>query len=251
MIGICTLFYKELLRFWKVSFQTITAPVITALLYLVIFGNALITRVNVFPGVSYLSFLVPGLIMMSILQNAFANCSSSLIQSKITGNLLFVLLAPFGSFSLFFGYVFASVFRGLCVGSVMFLSTIWFVETPIFSISCIILFSILGSLFMASFGMVAGVVSEKFDHLAFFQSVLVMPLTFLAGTFYSTQALPAIARHASYLNPVFYMVDGFRYGFFGKSDMPFLTSLMVVAFACLSMICVNLLLLASGYKIRQ
>lgn len=251
MIGVYTLFYKELLRFWRVSFQTIIAPVITALLYLVIFGNALTERVSIFPNIGYVSFLVPGLIMMSVLQNSFANSSSSLIQSKLTGNLVFILLPPFGAHSLFFAYVLASILRGLCVGLTMGFVTIWFISTPIYSYFHIIIFAILGSFLMASFGMIAGLLSEKFDHLALFQSFLVMPMTFLAGVFYSTQSLPIVARRASYLNPIFYVIDGFRYGFLGQSDVSQLTSLTIVFFSCSVVAGINLLLLITGYKLRK
>lgn len=251
MVGIYTLFYKELLRFWKVSFQTVIAPVMTSLLYLIIFGNAMVNRVNIFPEIDYISFLVPGLIIMSIMQNAFANSSSSLIQSKLTGNLVFILLPPFGSGALFCGYVFASVFRGLTVGLVMLCSIIWFVKTPIFSICYVILFAFLSSLFMASFGMIAGILAEKFDHLALFQSFLVMPLTFLAGTFYSTKSLPVAARYVSHFNPIFYMVDGFRYGFLGYSDISLSTNLTVIFAACIVMVSINIWILASGYRLRR
>lgn len=251
MYSAYTLFYKELMRFWKVSFQTITAPVITTLLYLIVFGNAMANRMSVFPGVDYTNFLMPGLMMMSMMQNAFANSSSSLIQSKLTGNLIFILLSPLGPGALFFGYIFSSIFRGLCVGLAMFFATMFFTKTSIFSIYYVILFAFLGSLFMASFGMIAGILSEKFDHLALFQSFIVMPLTFLAGTFYSTRGLPHIACQASRLNPIFYMVDGFRHAFLGHSDVPLKNSIIFAILTCVITMIFNLVLLHSGYKLRR
>ncbi|CAH2786803.1 MAG: Efflux ABC transporter, permease protein [uncultured Caballeronia sp.] len=251
MSGFQTLFYKEVLRFWKVSFQTVLAPVVTALLYLTIFGHALSGRVEVYPGVGYTSFLVPGLVMMSVLQNAFANSSSSLIQSKITGNLVFVLLPPIAHWEMFFAYVLASVVRGLCVGLGVFIVMIWFIPMSFSAPFYIIVFAILGSGILGTLGLIAGIWADKFDQLAAFQNFLIMPLTFLSGVFYSTHSLPPVWRAVSHLNPFFYMIDGFRYGFFGLSDVNPLVSLGIVGgfLALLALIAVRLL--ASGYKLRH
>jgi len=251
MSGFRTLFYKELLRFWKVSFQTVLAPIVTALLYLTIFGRALSGHVQVYPGVGYTSFLVPGLVMMSVLQNAFANSSSSLIQSKITGNLVFVLLPPIAHWEMFFAYVLASVVRGLCVGLGVFIVTIWFIPMSFSSPFYIIAFAMLGSAILGTLGLIAGIWADKFDQLAAFQNFLIMPLTFLSGVFYSTHTLPPLWRAVSHLNPFFYMIDGFRYGFFGLSDVNPLVSLGIVGgfLAVLALIAVRLL--ASGYKLRH
>ena len=227
MSGFRTLFYKEILRFWKVSFQTVLAPVITALLYLTIFGHALRGHVEVYPGVEYTSFLVPGLVMMSVLQNAFANSSSSLIQSKITGNLVFVLLPPLTYGEMFGAYVLASVVRGLAVGLGVFIVTIWFIPVKFAAPLFIVAFAVLGSAILGTLGLIAGIWAEKFDQLAAFQNFLIMPLTFLSGVFYSTHTLPPLWREVSRLNPFFYMIDGFRYGFFGLSDIDPLASLAV------------------------
>ncbi|SAL00967.1 ABC-2 type transporter [Caballeronia pedi] len=251
MSGFRTLFYKELLRFWKVSFQTVLAPVVTALLYLTIFGHALSGHVQVYPGVGYTSFLVPGLVMMSVLQNAFANSSSSLIQSKITGNLVFVLLPPIAHWEMFFAYVLAAVVRGLSVGLGVFIVTIWFIPMSFSAPFYIIAFAILGSGILGTLGLIAGIWADKFDQLAAFQNFLIMPLTFLSGVFYSTHTLPPLWRAVSHLNPFFYMIDGFRYGFFGLSDVDPLVSLGIVGgfLAVLALIAVRLL--ASGYKLRH
>jgi ABC-2 type transport system permease protein len=245
-----TLFSKEMLRFVKVSVQTVAAPVLTSLLYLVIFGQVLEGRVQAFDGVRYTSFLVPGLVMMSVLQNAFANSSSSLIQSKITGNIVFILLAPISYAEFFCAYVAASVARGLAVGAGVLAFTAWFVdlrlEAPLWTLG----FALLGAALLGALGLLAGIVSEKIDQLAAFQNFVILPLTMLSGVFYSIHSLPAFWRGLSHANPFFYMIDGFRYGFFASSDVPPGVSLAVVAvaFAAVAFLC--LLLLKSGYKLR-
>ncbi|AXE93726.1 ABC transporter permease [Paraburkholderia sp. 22099] len=249
--GFSTLFYKEILRFWKVSFQTVLAPIITALLYLTIFGHALRDHVQVYPGVEYTSFLVPGLVMMSVLQNAFANSSSSLIQSKITGNLVFMLLPPLSHYEMFGAYVLAAVARGLAVGFGVFIVTIWFVPVSFSAPLYIILFAIFGAAILGTLGLIAGIWAEKFDQLAAFQNFLIMPLTFLSGVFYSTHTLPPVWREVSRLNPFFYMIDGFRYGFFGMSDINPLASLAIVAGFFVVLAVVAMRMLASGYKLRH
>ena len=249
--GFTTLFYKELLRFWKVAFQTVLAPVITALLYLTIFGHALRGHVQVYPGVEYTSFLIPGLVMMSVLQNAFANSSSSLIQSKITGNLVFVLLPPLSHYEMFGAYVLAAVARGLAVGFGVFIVTIWFVPMSFTAPLYIILFAIFGAAILGTLGLIAGIWAEKFDQLAAFQNFLIMPLTFLSGVFYSTHTLPPVWREVSRLNPFFYMIDGFRYGFFGMSDINPLVSLAIVAGFFVVLAAIAMRMLATGYKLRH
>jgi ABC-2 type transport system permease protein len=251
MSGFRTLFYKEVLRFWKVAFQTVLAPVITALLYLTIFGHALRGHVEVYPGVEYTSFLIPGLVMMSVLQNAFANSSSSLIQSKITGNLVFVLLPPLAAWEMFGAYVLASIVRGLAVGAGVFVVTIWFIPMSFAAPLYIIAFAVLGSAILGTLGLIAGIWAEKFDQLAAFQNFLIMPLTFLSGVFYSTHTLPPLWREVSRLNPFFYMIDGFRFGFFGLSDINPLVSLSIVFVFFVALATLAMRLLASGYKLRH
>jgi ABC-2 type transport system permease protein len=251
MSGFRTLFYKEVLRFWKVAFQTVLAPVITALLYLTIFGHALRGHVEVYPGVEYTSFLIPGLVMMSVLQNAFANSSSSLIQSKITGNLVFVLLPPLTHVEMYGAYVLASVVRGLCVGLGVFVVTIWFIPMSFAAPVYIVAFAVLGSAILGTLGLIAGIWAEKFDQLAAFQNFLIMPLTFLSGVFYSTHTLPPVWREVSRLNPFFYMIDGFRYGFFGLSDIDPLACLAIVGGFFIALAAIALRMLASGYKLRH
>ena len=251
MRGFPTLLYKELLRFWKVSVQTVAAPVLMALLYLVVFAYALGDRVSAFPGLSYAEFLVPGLVMMSVLQNAFANSSSSLIQSKVTGNVVFMLLPPISYLEFYCAYVLASMVRGLVVGAGVLAVTVWFVDLRLSAPLWVLAFGLLGSALLGSLGLMAGIWADKFDQIAAFQNFLILPLTFLSGVFYSIQSLPAPWQVASHLNPFFYMIDGFRYGFFGASDTSPFTSLAVVgvSFALLAGICLRML--RSGYKLRQ
>ncbi len=249
-----TLLYKELLRFWKVSFQTILAPVLTALLYLLIFSHVLEANVSVFGGkVRYTEFLIPGLVMMSVLQNAFANSSSSLIQSKITGNLIFILLPPLSPLEMFVAYVVGAMVRGFVVGLGVFAITLFFAPSliamphPLWALA----FAFLGSAILGTLGLIAGITAEKFDQLSAFQNFIIVPLTFLSGVFYSIHSLPAFWQTASHFNPFFYMIDGFRYGFFGKSDVSVWVSFGVTSFAFLSLSLATLALLKSGYKLRQ
>ena len=251
LAGARTLFYKEVLRFWKVSFQTVGAPVLTAVLYLLIFGHVLEGRVEVFPGVGYTSFLIPGLVMMSVLQNAFANSSSSLIQSKITGNIVFLLVTPLSHWAWYAAYVGASMVRGLVVGLGVFAVTVWFAPMRFEQPLWILAFAALGAGLMGSLGLIAGLWAEKFDQMAAFQNFIVMPLTFLAGVFYSVHGLPPFWLEVSHLNPFFYMIDGFRAGFFGVSDVSPWLSLAVVGVAFAVVAAITLRLLASGYKLRH
>ncbi len=249
MIGFWTLFYKELLRFWKVGFQTVGAPVLTALLYLLIFGHVLDEHVQVH-GVRYTSFLIPGLVMMQVLQNAFANSSSSLIQAKITGSIVFVLLPPIPYGAFFAAYVLASVARGLMVGVGVLVATLWFADLQMAAPLWVLAFAVLGGAILGTLGMIAGLWSEKFDQLAAFQNFLIMPLTMLSGVFYSIHSLPSFWQGVSHYNPVFYMIDGFRYGFFGVSDVAPEASLAVVVACFVAVSLLTLNLLKRGWKLR-
>ena len=246
-----TLLTKEMLRFWKVSFQTVGAPVLTAVLYLLVFGHVLEEHVQALPGVSYTSFLIPGLVMMSVLQNAFANSSSSLIQSKIMGSLIFILLPPFSHWQLFGAYVAASVVRGVVVGLGVFVITVWFAPPTFAAPLWIIAFGLLGAAMLGTLGLIAGIWADKFDQLAAFQNFIVMPATFLSGGFYSVQSLPPFWRTISHFNPFFYMIDGFRYGFFAQSDINPWVSLAVLTFAFVIVAGIAVSLLARGFKLRQ
>ena len=249
--GFRTLVYKETLRFWKVATQTVAAPVLTSMLYLLVFGHVLDGRVEPSPGVSYTAFLIPGLVMMSVLQNAFANSSSSLIQSKITGNLVFVLLTPLSHWEIFSAYVLASVARGLAVGFGVFAITCWFADLSFVAPLWIIVFAFLGAALLGTMGLIAGIWAEKFDQLAAFQNFLIVPATFLSGVFYSIHSLPAIWQTVSHLNPFFYMIDGFRYGFFGTSDVSPWLSVAIVAGFLVILAFASIRLLKSGYRLRH
>jgi ABC-2 type transport system permease protein len=253
--GFKALFYKECLRFWKVAFQTVVAPVVTTLLYLLIFSHALSEHVKVYGGkISYVEFLVPGLIMMAVLQNAFANSSSSMIQSKMMRNLIFILLPPITSLEIFCAYVFGAMARGLTVGFAMWLITLpfvpWYALVPDNAL-WVIVFAVGGTWVMGTLGLIAGIWSEKFDHLAVFQNFIIMPLTFLAGTFYSIKTLPEFWQAVSHVNPFFYMIDGFRYGFFGVSDVSPWISLTVTLVFVVLLTAIAMRMLVIGYKLRQ
>jgi ABC-2 type transport system permease protein len=249
--GFTTLFYKETLRFWKVATQTITAPILTAILYLLIFGHALENHVQVYPGVSYTAFLVPGLVMMSVLQNGFANSSSSLIQSKISGNLVFILLAPLSHWEIFSAYVLAAVVRGLAVGAGVFIVTVWFAKLSFAAPLFILVFALLGAAILGTMGLITGIWAEKFDQLAASQTFVIMPATFLSGVFYSIHSLPPFWQTVSHFNPFFYMIDGFRYGFFGQSDINPLTSFLIVGVFFIMLAGFAIRMLRNGYKLRH
>ena len=251
MTGWRTLFYKEVLRFWKVGFQTVLAPVMTAVLYLLIFAHVLEGHVKVYDRISYTAFLVPGLVMMSVLQNAFANASSSLVQSKMMGNLVFVLLTPLGAGSWFLAYVCSAATRGLVVGLGVFTATLYFARPEFAAPIWIVVFAVCGSTMLGVLGLIAGLWADKFDQMAAFQNFLIMPMTFLSGVFYSIHSLPPFWQTVSHLNPFFYLIDGFRHGFFGVSDVSPWTSFAVVGTTLLIVSGVALHLLRIGYKIRS
>jgi ABC-2 type transport system permease protein len=248
--GFPTLLSKEVKRFYKVGFQTVAAPVLTAILYLMIFGHVLEGK-EVYGRLSYTAFLIPGLVMMSVLQNAFANTSSSLIQSKVTGNLVFVLLAPLSHFEFYAAYILAAVFRGVVVGLGVFFVTAWYGLPPIEYPLWILSFAFLGAAILGSMGLIAGIWADKYDQLAAFQNFLIMPATMLSGVFYSIHSLPPAWQTVSHFNPFFYMIDGFRYGFFGVSDISPWSSLVIIACFFVVVSVIALCLLQKGYKLRH
>ena len=249
--GFSTLLYKESLRFWKVAFQTVGAPILTAVLYLLVFSHVLAQRIQVFPGISYTAFLVPGLVMMSMLQNAFANSSSSLIQSKMSGNLVFVLLTPLGPLEFFGAYLLASMIRGLVVGLGVYVVGWILTDVPMLKPLWVIAFSILGTGILGNLGIIAGIWADKFDQMAAFQSFIIMPLTFLSGVFYSIHSLPPFWLWLSHANPIFYLIDGFRYGFFAHSDVDPWLSLMIAIISFVALSFAVLIMLKRGYKLRH
>ncbi|MCL4147678.1 UNVERIFIED_CONTAM: hypothetical protein GTU68_066487 [Idotea baltica] len=245
-----TLFKKEVLRFWRVAFQTIASPVLTALMYLLIFSHVLAGRVQVYDDVPYTAFLIPGLMMMSLLQNSFANTSSSLVQSKVMGNIIFVLLTPLTYLQFFLAFVAAAIVRGLVVGLSIYVVALFFVDLPVAHIGWVATFAVLGSALLGTFGIIAGIWSDRFDQMAAFQNFVIMPLTFLSGVFYSIHSLPPVWQTVSKFNPFFYMIDGFRYGFFGKGDISPWVSLGVVTTFLVLLVLLSLKMLKSGYKLR-
>jgi ABC-2 type transport system permease protein len=251
MNGWQTLFYKEILRFWKVGFQTVAAPVLTALMYMLIFGHVLQGRVEVYNSVSYIAFLIPGLAMMSMLQNSFSNSSSSLIQSKVMGSLIFLMLTPLSHWAWFSAYVASSMVRGLAVGVGVIVATSLFAGLHVDNLLWIMVFAALGCGLMGAMGIVAGLWAEKFDQLAAFQNFVIMPMTFLSCVFYSIHSLPTMWQTASHFNPFFYMIDGFRFGFFGQSDVSPWMSLGVVGVAFVLVAAVAEHMLRTGYKLRH
>ncbi len=248
--GFPALLRKEVKRFYKVAFQTVAAPVLTAILYLMIFGQVLEGK-EMYGRFSYTAFLIPGLVMMSLLQNAFANTSSSLIQSKITGNLVFILLAPLSNVEFYAAYVLAAVVRGVVVGLGVFLMTAWYVTPSLEYPIWIIVFAFLGAAILGSLGLIAGIWADKFDQLAAFQNFLIMPATMLSGVFYSIHSLPPVWQVVSHFNPFFYMIDGFRYGFFGVSDISPWLSLTIVGGFFIVVSAIALRLLYTGFKLRH
>lgn len=249
--GVYTLFAKEVWRFMKVFVQTILTPVVTALLYLLVFGQALEGNVEVYEGVTYSAFLIPGLMMMSIIQNAFANTSSSLIQSKMMGNLVFVLLSPISSWEFFIAFIGAAILRGVMVALAVYLVAIIFIDLPLLELWAIVVFAVLGSATLGVLGLIAGVWAEKFDQLAGFQNFFILPLSFLSGVFYSIHSLPGVWQTVSQFNPFFYLIDGFRYGFFRESDADPMLSLAVTVVFMLVLSALAMLMLHKGYKIRE
>jgi ABC-2 type transport system permease protein len=250
-LGFRTLLQKEIKRFVSVFAQTVTAPIITALLYLLVFAQAMKGRAPIYAGVGYTEFLLPGLIMMTVIQNSFANTSSSLVQSKMMGNLVFLLMAPLGAFEWFAAYVIAALTRGFVCAVSMYLVTYPFLSLPLHSPFALLAMFTLASGSLAVLGIIAGIVSSKFDHIAAFTNFLITPLSFLSGVFYSVHALGPFWFNASRFNPFFYFIDGFRYGFFGIADVGIAESLLWAAgfFVLVSSVC--LWMLVTGYKLRR
>ncbi|MBZ0104273.1 MAG: ABC transporter permease [Sulfuricella denitrificans] len=251
MTGLLTLFYKELLRFWKVSLQTVLSPLVTTLLYLLIFSHVLEAHIQVYPGINYSSFLIPGLVMMAMLQNAFSNSSSSLIQSKMNGSIVFMLLAPLAYWEFFAAYVAASVVRGAVVGLGVGLAGLWFAPLSLAHPLWMLAFAVLGCGMLGAAGIISSIWAENYDQMAAVQNFIIVPLTFLSGVFYSIHSLPPFWQAVSRVNPFFYLIDGFRYGFFGVSDVSPRLALEIVAACFLALSLATLLLLKSGFKLRK
>lgn len=246
-----TLLEKEVLRFKKIALQTILAPVLMGILYLTVFGQVLANRMPTFDGVNYLHFLVPGLVMMTLLQNSFGNAASSLLHAKIMGSLIFIQLPPFSGWQLSLAIIGASIARGLIVGAGVFLASFVWATPSVNHPLWVLIFAFMGATLMASLGTICGIWADKFDQMGAFQSFVIMPLTFLSGVFYSIQQLPPLFQALSRFNPFFYIIDGFRYGFFSQSDFNPWISLGVVSISAILFCSLATYLLQIGYKITK
>ena len=249
-VGLATLCGREVRRFTKVFIQTLLAPMVTTLLFLAIFALALGRLSQTVGGVPFMEFLAPGLIMMAIVQNAFANTSSSIIGSKMQGNIVDTLMAPLTAHELTLGYAFGGIARGIAVGVTVGLAMSVFVPMHIHHLGFILFHAVAASLMLALMGLMGGIWADKFDQMSAITNFVVTPLSFLSGTFYSIQRLPETFQALAHFNPFFYMIDGFRYGFIGSSDADPLTGVLVLTAvdAVLWVCCYRMI--ASGYKLK-
>lgn len=250
-IGLQTLVKREVGRFINVYTQTIVAPVITTLLFYTVFALAFGGIQREINGIPYMLFLAPGLIMMGMLQNAFANTSSSVVISKVQGNIVDVLMPPLSALELFIGYVTGGVLRGILVGTVTGVTVALFVGVTVHSFAIIVIFGVLGSMMMGSLGLAAGIWSEKFDHIAAVTNFVVTPLTFLSGTFYTVDQLPPMWQSIAHYNPFFYVIDGFRSGFIGHADGNIWIGVALLVGVNLALMFLSLWMIRSGYKIKS
>lgn len=249
-IGLWTLYAREVRRFLKVYTQTLIAPVVTTLLFLAVFALALGQGRPAVAGVPYMEFLVPGLVMMAILQNAFANTSSSIVISKVQGNIVDTLMPPLSAHELTFGIAMGGATRGVVVGAVVAAAMAFVVPMHLYHVGYILFHGVAAALMLSLLGCIGGIWSDKFDHIAAVTNFVVTPLSFLSGTFYSIERLPPLFQTFAHLNPFFYAIDGFRYGFLGHSDVVPAVGLMVmtVVDAFLWWVCYRMF--ATGYKLK-
>jgi ABC-2 type transport system permease protein len=249
-VGLWTLYLKEVRRFVKVATQTVLAPLVTTLLFLAIFSLALGRASATIGGVPYLQFLVPGLVMMAMVQNAFANTSSSIMISKIQGNIVDVLMPPLSASELTIGFAAGGVSRGLMVGVGVGVAMAVVVPFELHSIGFVLFHAVAASLLMALIGILTGIWADKFDHLAAVTNFVITPFAFLSGTFYSVERLPELWRLIAHLNPFFYMIDGFRYGFIGHADGSLAAGIAVMIGANLALGLLTWRLFAVGWKLK-
>ncbi len=250
-LGTWTLYVKEVRRFWKVLVQTVVAPVITTLLYLAIFALSVGRLRPAVHGVPFIEFLAPGLIMMAMIQNAFANTSSSILISKVQGNIVDLLMPPLSPGELNFGIATAGVTRGILVGLVTAAGMSPFVSLHVEHVWAVLFYAVGASLMLSLLGMIGGIWSEKFDHLQAVTNFIVLPLTFLSGTFYSVEQLPAFAHTITHWNPVFYLIDGFRYGFTGQSDGSIERGVTITLTMNLALWIISDRLFRRGYRLKS
>jgi len=250
-IGLWTLYAKEVKRFFKVYTQTIVAPAITTLIFLAIFALALDGTTRRVGDIPFVEFLAPGLIMMAIVQNSFANTSSTMMVGKVQGCIVDLLMPPLSSLELTFAFVMGGVTRGLLVSLATGLVMSFFVSLSIHSFAALIFFSAAASMMLSLIGLIAGIWAEKFDHMAAVTNFVVTPLAFLSGTFYSVERLPEPWLTVSQLNPFFYMIDGFRYAFIGRADGHLLIGILILVLCNLILWFLVHWMFASGYKLKE
>lgn len=250
-IGLQTLIKKEIGRFVSVYTQTIIAPMITTLLFYAVFALAFGGSTRTIGDLPYLTFLAPGLVMMTMVQNAFANTSSSLVIGKVAGTIVDMLMPPLSAFEIFWGYTIGGICRGMSVGLAVILIVSLVVGMEVHSLFHIIIFAFLGNMLLSSIGLAAGIWSQKFDHISAVTNFLVTPLTFLSGTFYSISQLPAVWQNIAHYNPFFYMIDGFRYGFIGHADGDLTTGMITLVVANIIVGSLAFWMLKTGYKIKS
>jgi len=250
-ISVLSLIKKEVYRFFKVGIQTIIGPAISSLLFLAVFSLALGRSIDSINGVSLAEFIAPGLIMMTMLQNSFANSASSIGQAKFQGNIIDVLMAPLNDLELTFGYILGSVVRGLICGLVTSLGIVFFVQIEIHSYVNLIFYSFMGCLMMGCLGTMVGIWADKWDQQQGITNFLVLPLTFLSGTFYSISRLPDFWQNFAKFNPFFYNIDGFRYAFIGTSDSSLVVGSITLIIINSLLVIFCYLMFRSGYKLKS
>ena len=250
-IRFVTLYIKELRRFTKIPGQTILAPAATTLLFMVIFSTAIGNSRNEYILTDFKSFLFPGLIMMTIIQNAFMNNSSSLLMSKVQGNIVDLLMPPISNFQIIVSFILVGVTRGLTVAMAAAIFMLPFVQIEIYSFTVVLFFAVISSAILSLIGLLTGIWADKWDHLGTIDNFIIIPLSFLSGTFYSIKILPEFIQKLSLFNPFFYMIDGFRYGFIGSSDVNIMTSIQILILSFIILLFFSYLILQSGYKLRH
>ena len=246
-----TLLRKEILRFWRVSSQTLLTPIITASLYLFVFGATLGDRLSVLEGFSYAQFVIPGLILMGVINNSFANTSSSLFMSRYLGGIVDLLVTPVSPPQFIMAYTLAAMVRGLLVGVVVLLISTLFAELPWDAPLLAILMSVKASFLFAQFGLIAAIYAHNFDTLSMYSNFLLLPLIYLGGVFYPISILPPFWANLSHLNPLFYLIDGFRHAILGVGDISYLTAFGVSGGMALGLFFWAAWLIGSGYRLRS
>lgn len=249
-VGLWTLCRKEVARFLVVYNQTLAAPLVTTLLFLAIFTLALGRGHTMVGDVPFDLFLAPGLIMMSMIQNAFANTSSSLVSSKMQGNIVDVLMAPLSPFELTLGYAFGGLVRGLLVGMTVAIAMLIFVHVEVLHIGVALFYAVTASMMLSLLGVIGGVWAQKHEQMSVVSNFIITPCAFLSGTFYSIDRLPGLWNYAAHINPFFYMIDGFRYGFIGHAEGSLAIGVTVMIVGNLVLWATCLWMFASGYRIK-